>query len=256
LLNHKHTLVFFTTLAVVLVAIDWSFDVPGWFYAAIVLLFISVEAYGAANIAAGFHIHSFCKGTTGKKEIALTFDDGPTPQSEKILDLLKAANVKATFFLIGHRIAGHESIVRRMIDEGHTIGNHSFAHNYWYDLKTKKNMLADLKRTEELIFSISGKRSKFFRPPYGVTTPALSNAIRLLGYQSIGWSMRSLDTQEKGTEFTTKRIVERLQPGAIVLLHDTVKGTEFVVQKLLSDLPAKGYQVVPLPQLIEKEPYV
>jgi peptidoglycan/xylan/chitin deacetylase (PgdA/CDA1 family) len=170
-----------------------------------------------------------------------------------VLDEFK---VTATFFCIGNRIKNQVELLKKIKEKGHLIGNHSYSHGFLFDLKATGSFIKDLSLCNQEIGSVTGKVPAFFRPPYGVTTPALARAAKKMNFQVIGWNIRSLDTSIKDKTQVLERIKKRLQPGSIVLLHDTIAGTELVLRELLIYLKDQNYQVVPLDQLIQKQAYV
>lgn len=173
--------------------------------------------------------------------VALSFDDGPTEHTAVILDILKKEKVPATFFLIGRQIEGQEAIVRRMSEEGHEIGGHSFSHSKHFDWKSSGVMLSEILSANEAIEAISQKPVRLFRPPYGVTNPNLAKAIRLSGMKSVGWSIRSLDTIAKSEKKLLNRILKDVKPGAIILLHDHCTVTQKILSELITGIREKGY---------------
>jgi len=253
---HRNIVVVFGLLLVDLLFLDYSQDVHWSLYVLLFLCFFSLEFYGAYFIHSGFHLKAICKIKTKEKIIALTFDDGPAPQTEKILEVLQEFNAKATFFCIGERIKGKENILIKIDQQGHLIGNHSHTHGFLFDFKTTNALLNDIQLCSENISSVIGKKPTFFRPPYGVTTPGIARAVKKLKLEVVGWNIRSLDTQIKDREKLLTRIKESLEPGSIVLLHDTVTGIEIVTKDLLIYLKEQNYKVVPLDQLIQKKSYV
>ena len=153
-----------------------------------------------------FFYKVICSANTDQKEIAISFDDGPASNyTPEILQLLKQDNVKAAFFCIGNRIAGNESIIAKIKEEGHIIGNHSYSHHFWFDLFSSKKMLDDLKKMDQEIERVIGLQPKLFRPPYGVTNPNLKKAIIKGDYTPVGWSVRSMDTVIKNEKNCSTR---------------------------------------------------
>lgn len=255
MLTHRNTLIFFGILFLTLIFLDQYFMIHWLVYPALGLLLLVIEFYGAYFIDSQFHLRTTCQGKTSEKQVALSFDDGPAPQTEKVLNILSQHGVKASFFCVGKNIAGHESILKRIDSEGHLVGNHSYLHNYWFDLNTKRKFEEDLALCNSTIEKTIHKRPLFFRPPYGVTTPALAKAVKELGFCTIGWNIRSLDTQIKDKETLLTRIKKQIRPGAIILLHDNLHGTEFVLSELITHLTETGYKIVELQHLINKKPY-
>jgi peptidoglycan/xylan/chitin deacetylase (PgdA/CDA1 family) len=256
MLTHRTTSVLFAIILVVLVALDFTYRVHWYWYALLLSTFLSIEFYGAYFVHSNFHIKTICKVNTNDKIVALTFDDGPMRErTDKILNLLSQFNVKATFFCIGNRIKGNEDLVNKIHEQGHLIGNHSYSHSNLFDLKNTKQMLSDLEEGNNEIKRVIGKKPLFFRPPYGVTTPSLARASKKIGYEVIGWNVRSFDTTIKDKQQLVERVTSRIQPGSILLFHDTVDNLEMALEEILQDLKRKEYRVVELDKLIQRKAY-
>lgn len=257
MLNHRNTLIFFTALWAVLIALNFIYTVPWYLYVVSILFFLSIEFYGAYFVHSGFHINTINSVNTNEKVIAITFDDGPMPhRTEKVLDVLNKFNAKATFFCIGKSITGNEILLKKIDGAGHLIGNHSYSHSNLFDLMSTKQLIKDLQSGNEQIKKVIGKEALFFRPPFGVTTPFLAKACKKLNYDVIGWNIRSLDTTIKNKEKLVERVIKRIKPGSILLFHDTVDGAELVLEEILNYLKQNEYKVVELDKLIQKKAYV
>lgn len=193
----------------------------GWlFVLAFLVLFITGLVLGSMNICSCFYIDVICSGASETNAISLSFDDGPAEQTAKVLDILKKHEVKAGFFCIGKNVQANPEIIRRMDNEGHFIGNHSFSHAFWFDLFSRKKMLQEMMDTNKIIFDLTGKKMKLFRPPYGVTTPVLAKAIRQTKMIAMGWSLRTLDTVANGDTKKIMKKLNKIKSGDIVLFHD------------------------------------
>ena len=229
--NFKQTNSFFIIVIVFMISgkILFSFSllwlfIPVFVYS--VLLF-----FGSKNICLQFYVKTKCSDFKESKTY-LTFDDGPHPEiTPQILDILKKYNQKATFFCIGKNIEQYPEISKQIHDEGHTIGNHSFSHSFYFDFFRTKKVIAELEKTNTLIKNITGKECKIFRPPYGVTNPNIAKAVKKLNLQLIGWKIRSLDTV-KNKKTVLKRL-EKAKPGDIILFHDTKKHTPEILDEFL-----------------------
>lgn len=180
--------------------------------------------------------------------LALSFDDGPQEETEKVLDVLKEKGVKAVFFLIGEKAARRPDLVRRIHDEGHLIGNHSYHHGFFFDLLGPGSMAREIQKTNAVIEEILGLQPRWFRPPYGVTNPSLAKALRRTKMKSVGWSLRSLDTVSRDPSALLRRILHRLHPGAILLLHDTQPLCHQILPELIDRSREKGFTFVRLDQ--------
>ncbi len=226
-----------------------------WLLLIPVLIYIHLLVFGAINIRWNFFVKSLHRHPAKRKEIALTFDDGPAKMTQQILDLLAAEGVQATFFSIGKHAKARPDTVQRWEKEGHAIGNHSYEHGFNFDWKSAAAMKAEIDETNTVIESITGKRPLLFRPPYGVTNPNLAKAIRKSGMYSIGWNIRSFDTKAKNPEQLLNRILSRLQGGDIILLHDSMAITTQILTPLIHAARQKGFTFVRVDQLLEIEAY-
>lgn len=260
MLNFRNTNILLAVLLAVLVSIHILNQLPVAVPIAIgSLLLISyslVVFWGCVNISSNFFLPIICKANTDKKEIAISFDDGPAANyTTDILDILKTENVKAAFFCIGNRIAGNEQIFKRIYTDGHIIGNHSFSHHFWFDMYSTKKMLEDLKMMDAEMERVLGLKPKLFRPPYGVTNPNLKKAIIKGGYTPVGWSARSMDTVAKDEKKLLDKINAGIKPGAVFLFHDTCKVTVNVLPEFIKEVKKMGYNIIPLDKLLALNAY-
>ncbi len=232
-------------------------DVPPWLYILFVLIWIAITALGSFQIKMNYHLKSQNHNyKTPGNHISLTFDDGPNPEfTPIILDILKKSDQKATFFLIGTQAEHHPDIVRRIVAEGHSIGNHSYSHAKSFGFFSTKRIISELIKTDEILKSITGKKTKLFRPPFGVTNPSIKKALRTTRHQSVGWSKRSLDTTSLSEEKIFERITSHLRKGDIVLLHDSNPKTVAVLERLLLFLSSHKLKSVPVDRLLEIDAY-
>lgn len=213
-----------------------------WYYICIILATAGFLAYGSASVRSGFYLPAVCSFETEGSVMALTFDDGPDRQiTPLILDILKKNNVKALFFCIGEKASREKDLVKRIVDEGHAIGNHSHTHHVFFDLFSRKRILAELDKNERILEEISGRKIKMFRPPYGVTNPTVAWAVKKGGYQVIGWSVRSKDTVIREDELLFKRLANNLGKGRIFLFHDTMPITARVLEGFINFARDKKY---------------
>jgi peptidoglycan/xylan/chitin deacetylase (PgdA/CDA1 family) len=198
-----------------------------------------------------------CWGSRAGKRVALTFDDGPDERSTPpLLELLRERGVRAAFFGIGKRVATHPEIAARIVREGHLLENHSYNHSNATNVFTVPRLRAELNQAQESIRSATGIAPKYFRPPMGLSNPRVFRAARETGLAVIGWSARGLDTELTDPEEIVSRICRRVQPGAIILLHDGNIPAERVVttvKTLLDRLRTLDYEVVRLDQLLNPD---
>lgn len=159
------------------------------------------------------------RGPADRNRIALTFDDGPCPgNSEQILDILRQYDVKATFFVCGQNVERSPEILRRIQAEGHTIGNHSYSHPFPY-FRSRSFFAREVDLTQEVIEKVTGKRPKFFRPPFGARWLGLQPVLSARRLSLVNWSDTGYDWK-LDTEGIVRETLKTLGPGSIILLHD------------------------------------
>jgi len=159
------------------------------------------------------------RGRTDTASVALTFDDGPARDTEAVLDALGKCQVKGTFFMVGRQVERYPDIARRIVGEGHEIGNHSYSHPL-YLTRTFQQTLDELARTQDVLDRVTGVRPAWSRPPYGVRTPGYFRAARALGLHTIQWTVAGFDWRRRPAERIARDVLEGAAAGAIVLLHD------------------------------------
>lgn len=243
---------------------------------AIVLSIAVFMVWASASIRSGVYVRAFCREKTDRKVVYLTFDDGPhPPETERVLDVLRGRGARATFFMIGSKVSGNEAVLRRMLEEGHALGLHTYSHAGTFPLLSFDKMLADVNEGKRAVESVAGKKISLFRPPFGVTNPTISKVVRTLGLHTVGWDVRSFDTMFcKSSEHSCKqsgysckqsehsckqsgysckqsghdwyvpvveRIMKQVRPGSVILLHDRLDGASDLLSLLLDSLAASGY---------------
>ena len=236
-MKHYSFILFYLFCNVFIYAFQGSF----WVYLFCFLAFSAVVVWGAFTIELGYFVNSITHKRTKIKEIALTFDDGPTEFTPLFLDLLKEHQVKATFFCIGKQIEKYPEIFQRIIAEGHTIGNHTLSHSNSTGFLSASKMIEEIEKCDNIIKKAGHIKTDLYRPPFGVTNPNIARAIKKTHKQSIGWNVRSLDTIIDDERKIYKRIIKRLKKGSIVLLHDTSQKTYHVLADLLVFLKDQKY---------------
>src|SRR5881392_3544051 len=183
--------------------------------------------------------------------IAITFDDGPSPTlTPKLLDILAAHHIKATFFVIGENVVEHPEIVARAAREGHEIGNHSWSHPNFGKM-SDQGVRSQLQRTDDAIKNATGQRPTLLRPPYGSITEREKRWIHdEFGYDIILWDVDPLDWKRPGPAVVRNRILKETRPGSIVLSHDIHPGTIEAMPSTFDALEAKGFKFVTVSELI------
>jgi len=211
------------------------------FFIALLLAFLFYASY---SISSGVYIKAYCKKKTEEKEVALTFDDGPNAvYTSRILDILKEWKIEAAFFCIGSEVEKNPQLVARMQEEGHLIGNHSYSHVNSFPMFRVEKMIADIQRSDDAIKAATGQPVKFFRPPFGITNPLVKKALKSFDYYTIGWSVRSLDTSIDDVDKIVRRIIKRIRPGSVILLHDPLPHSERILVKILTYLVENKYTI-------------
>ncbi len=184
--------------------------------------------------------------------IAITFDDGPDPVlTPRLLDLLKERHIHATFFLVGKNAAAFPEVVRRIVEEGHEVGNHSWSHPLFTQLG-QESVESQLRRTHDAIVKACGTAPLLYRPPYG--SVRLSQRTRIektFGYPAILWDVDPQDWQHpRNAQKVYDRIHSQTRPGSIILCHDIHETTIAAMPATLDDLTARGYRFATVTQLI------
>ncbi len=239
----------------------------GWPRAALpmALTFIAMCAfftYCIAHPAAQFFVPSVTHLPAGTRGVALTFDDGPDPTfTPRVLELLDAYDAKATFFVVGERAAAHPELVRDIARRGHTLGSHSQTHALSFHGAGVAHARAEVRAGMQSIARITGVRPRLFRPPQGVRTPFLRDALRGLAPDEavtcVTWTARGLDATSKSSDAIIARLAPHLREGAILVLHDGtgLHGTNdrtptlIALEHLLSAARSRGLPCVPLASL-------
>lgn len=219
------------------------------------VVFVVIVVIGVSVLSLSFFVPVISTGISDDR-VALTFDDGPVPgKTDQVLRILREFNVPAAFFCIGNRVDKHPDVVRRMDQEGHIVGNHSYWHGKLFDLKSAPMVTRELYDTDLAIYNAIGKRPRFFRPPYGVTNPMIARSVRRLNHTVTGWSIRSFDTVQSKPDKLLQRIMNRLKGGDVVLLHDFSPSTIAALPDIITQIRKRGLKIVRLDELIKEKAY-
>ena len=194
---------------------------------------------------------SFSRVMVSGNYIAMTFDDGPQPQNTpRLLDMLRARNIKATFYVIGRSVDQYPQIVRRTVAEGHEIGNHSYTHRLLSKL-SENEIRSDLRNCENAIERAAGVKPPTMRPPYGGLLQRQREIVHAeFGYPTILWSVDPLDWKRPGASVVSSRILAGASAGGIVLAHDLHAQTVDAMPATLDTLLNRGYKFVTVSQLL------
>lgn len=183
----------------------------------------------------------------GNKKIALTFDDGPHPYyTDQLLDGLKDRGVHATFFVTGEHAELHPEVIKRMHEEGHLIGNHTYSH-----IQLKSNNRDEFKnqliKTNEIIEEITGEEVEYVRPPYGTWDKKFETELNMF---PVLWSVDPLDWCSDNVSCITEKVVNKVKENDIILMHDYYDTTVTAALKIVDELQAEGYEFVTVEEIM------
>lgn len=186
---------------------------------------------------------------TSRPCVALTFDDGPSPEiTPRVLDILRDKQAKATFFLVGEQVERNPELARRMGREGHAVGNHTYSHPALFCFLSPRRLSEEIARTQDAVFRVTGVRPRHFRSPVGLRHPILKLALEREALEFVLWQLRTYDTRALTPETLRRRVLDRVRPGAIVLLHDRPGPGASAMLAALPDvidgLRARGFELV------------
>ena len=201
--------------------------------------------------------HALARGKAGARRVALTFDDGPHPVTTRaVLELLRAHDARATFFVLGHKVESHPDVVREISEAGHTLGIHGFQHDRLFSFRSASYAREQVERTRQAIARACGVTPSLFRPPVGCASYRTFRGAELAAARIIAWSVRSLDgLRSADPARVARRVIEHLEDGAIVLLHDAAEHDDFTpasiaaLPEILRALRERGLASVGVEQL-------
>jgi peptidoglycan/xylan/chitin deacetylase (PgdA/CDA1 family) len=194
------------------------------------------------------------RGPSSATGVALTFDDGPDPvHTREVLDVLDAHEAKATFFVIGHKAQRHPALVREILERGHAVGVHGFAHDRLFSLRGSRRVRADLERAIRTLELITDRTPTLFRPPIGHTNPTIARIADQLDLVVVGWTVGARDGLARTSPAdVVARVSRGLEDGAIVLLHDAPERGDrkpagvAALGAILAAIAARNLRVTPL----------
>ncbi|HIS27230.1 MAG TPA: polysaccharide deacetylase family protein [Candidatus Pullilachnospira intestinigallinarum] len=207
---------------------------------------LAVLALGANGGIRKDSFSAFVSAGQEKPMIALTFDDGPSQYSEALLDGLKERKVQATFFLLGVNMEGNEEIVRRMEEEGHLLGNHTYHHVQLNKIGLREAS-EEILTTNNRIYEASGEYPIYIRPPYGEWSEALEEKVEMI---PVFWTVDSLDWKLKEADSIRRHVLENVEEGDIILMHDGYESSVEAALDIVDRLLAEGYQFVTADRLV------
>ncbi|WP_454980997.1 polysaccharide deacetylase family protein [Capnocytophaga haemolytica] len=232
---------YITLLCILTIGITLLVGAPFWMYIIIVVVYLGLLSWGVFDIRLSYFVPTIyhLEGRP-KRTVALTFDDGPSELTPLFLDTLKKYNTKAVFFCIGAQIEKYPDVVKRIIAEGHLIGNHTYSHTAKNTHTSTQTMIKELEQTDIALKKL-GITTALFRPPYGITNPQIASAAKRLKKKVIGWDIRSLDTMITNEDRLLKRITRKLTNSNIILMHDRLEQSLHTLERLLQYLSQNQY---------------
>lgn len=253
-LTKYQVIVITTILATVLISVITDGATCFWWLAGLCSLAGTAVGLGVSFPQMQMFGRSICLAPTRRKVVALTFDDGPDPvNTPALLDLLAERKVRATFFCIGTRVLAQPELMNRLVAAEHEIENHTFRHSPATNIFSVRQLRDELSRTQSAIEQTTGRLPEYFRPPMGLTSPRTFRVAAEFELKITGYTARGLDRRDDTPEIIVGRLLRKLQPGAIFLLHDAGVPRErmvTVVTLLLDKLAAEGYQCLRLDELM------
>ncbi len=214
-----------------------------WWAASFAFLLVTLATYGYVSPEAQVFGHVAWRGETTEKVVALSFDDGPNePYTSAVLDVLARYQVKATFFEIGRNVARYPEVTRRLVAEGHVLGNHSYAHDANHALGDSR---ADYMQAEATYLAVCGVRPTLVRPPHNKKTPWELAYLEELDLTPVAWSVGTAEGVGADSRRAAQDILNKVRPGSIIALHDGW-GTSHTDPRAAKTLPAQA-----LPLIIE-----
>jgi len=201
--------------------------IPLYFFICLICVWLVYIIIGAFRMRTEIFSPSICSiPQFSKNNLILTFDDGPHPVcTPEILNILKNSQATAIFFCIGKNITLYPELIRRIVAEGHIVGNHSYNHSNMIGIYPTAKVISEIEQTEQAIVATAGSSLKLYRPPFGVTNPNIGRAVQALNMKVVGWNVRSFDTVSTNKMEVLNRITPNLKNGDIILFHDTTKLT-------------------------------
>lgn len=202
----------------------------------------------------------FLNGPRNRREVALTFDDGPeTNYTPRILSILSRHRVRAAFFCLGQHVAAYPNVLRQIVNQGHIVGNHSWSHA---DLSkvTVEEVRSEIRQTNQAIRNLTGLTPLYLRPPFGAISDQEVQTVREFGMKIILWDTDSLDWSGITRDEIVQNVVSQVKPGSIILMHNFMgaKGLENTIQALpviITRLRNMGYRFVSLEELLSIPAY-
>ncbi|MFW5787552.1 MAG: polysaccharide deacetylase family protein [Bacillota bacterium] len=238
-----------------------------------VLVFVMMIFFVVGSFVSGYFLGSKSRqslpatAVTGQKlvpiywvdrsdqKISLTFDGTwGADYTEQLLDILAKHEIKVTFFFAGYWLEEYPELAKKIAQNGHEIGNHTYTHPHCSNL-SQKDLIKELQDTQKLIRELTGQKPRFFRPPFGDYNNSVIRTAHQLDYQVVQWSLDSLDWKEPGADFIVQRILDNTESGEIILMHNNAPHTPEALETIIPQLINKGFEIVPLGELVYQNDY-
>jgi peptidoglycan/xylan/chitin deacetylase (PgdA/CDA1 family) len=221
--------------------------------AIIIILVLGFLFWASYDIGSNVYVKAVTRIKTKAKTVFLTFDDGPSENTEAVAKILLSHGAKATFFLIGNNLRGSEETVKMLSDNGFLLGSHTMSHRWYGPFMKGGKMAGEIGRCAYMIERITGKKTMLYRPPFGVTSHRIASALKRRPMITIGWTIRTMDTCHPDVEHVLRKVRKGLKPGAIILMHDRMPGSPEYVEAVLQYLESQGYAFnVPLDEALSE----
>ena len=231
-----------------------------WISAAICIAGSTIVMFGLLYPGSRLYGKGLSAGPA-RNRVALTFDDGPHPvDTPAILSALEQSGAKATFFFVGEKARRHPALVRRAAASGHEVGAHSDTHPWWFSLASRRRLRREVRESTATLAQLSGQKPRYFRPPMGHRGLSLEEVLREEGLTLVIWSVRPFDTVSRSPDSIRLHLLDRAEPGGILLLHEGIRRriagvspTVLALPGILTGLRARGLEPVTLGELLKEE---
>ena len=251
-----------TTILFILTALGAGLSLAGpirWFVLGLMLTtYLVIFILGVSMLKLNFFVKATCRGDSTVKRVALTFDDGPDPAATPgLLEALRRHKIKAAFFPIGTKTKDYPELIKRIDQEGHILGNHSFRHAWWTNFLISSGLDREIRMAQEAIDAAVHKIPAYFRPPVGLTNPHLRKALGKHGLSVIGWDVRPFDTTAS-SEKVINRVLKKIRNGSIIALHDTGRtpaDLARLIDELVTRIKEREYTFSGVEELTGVKPY-
>jgi peptidoglycan-N-acetylglucosamine deacetylase len=255
-LNYKLIKFIFGIAAAIAVVLFFLDIWPIWVFLLIGILYIVLILVLSTNVQLNYFVKAYNKNRDfPEKAVAISFDDGPVPNTLHILDILDKYRAKAAFFCIGENIEKHPEIFREILKRGHIVGNHTFSHTRKMGFLKTETILSEIKLCDEIAEETGGVKMNLFRPPFGIINPKTKRALQKTGHKVMGWNKRPYDAVTKSPDLIIARITKNLKKGDLILLHDNMPNTAPILEQLLVILEQRKFRTVRPDKLFDIHAY-